>query len=73
MNEFPVYWAQDKKDDVKAGVKSTALLLGESTKLWSASFGAASIASFALAGLNAHIGIYFFLFIFFFPFYSTII
>ncbi|XP_071902575.1 4-hydroxybenzoate polyprenyltransferase, mitochondrial-like [Coffea arabica] len=51
-----IYAHQDKKDDVKAGVKSTALLLGESTKLWSASFGAASIASFALAGLNAHIG-----------------
>ncbi|XP_071902208.1 4-hydroxybenzoate geranyltransferase 1 isoform X2 [Coffea arabica] len=53
-----IYAHQDKKDDVKAGVKSTALLLGESTKLWSASFGAASIACFALAGLNAHIDLH---------------
>ncbi|XP_027124881.1 4-hydroxybenzoate geranyltransferase 2-like [Coffea arabica] len=51
-----IYAHQDKEDDVKVGVKSTALLLGDSTKLWTTGFGVASIASLALAGFNAHIG-----------------
>lgn len=51
-----IYAHQDKEDDRRVGVKSTALLFGDSTKLWTAAFGAASIASLALAGFNAHIG-----------------
>ncbi|CAI9115467.1 OLC1v1016372C1 [Oldenlandia corymbosa var. corymbosa] len=52
-----IYAHEDKTDDVKAGVKSTALFLGDSTKLWNIVFGVASIASFALSGFNANIGI----------------
>ncbi|CDP14883.1 unnamed protein product [Coffea canephora] len=46
----------DKEDDVNVGIKSTALLFGDSTKLWISGFAAASIASLALTGFNANIG-----------------
>ncbi|XP_027124411.1 4-hydroxybenzoate geranyltransferase 2-like [Coffea arabica] len=51
-----IYAHQDKEDDVKVGIKSTALLFGDSTKLWISGFAAASIASLALTGFNANIG-----------------
>ena len=49
---------QDKEDDLKVGVKSTALLFGDSTKKWVTGFGMACIFSLALSGFNANIGIY---------------
>jgi len=59
-----IYAHQDKEDDVKVGVKSTALLLGDSTKFWTSIFGLASIGSFALSGFNANIG---------WPFYALLV
>ncbi|CAI9112583.1 OLC1v1013050C3 [Oldenlandia corymbosa var. corymbosa] len=59
-----IYAHQDKTDDVKVGVKSTALLLGDTTKLWTSVFGIASVASFALSGFNANIG---------WPFYALMV
>ena len=47
---------QDKEDDLKVGVKSTALRFGDSTKEWINGFGIASISSLALCGYNAGIG-----------------
>lgn len=52
---------QDKDDDLKVGVKSTALRFGDSTKEWIAGFGIACTSSLALCGYNADIGIYPFL------------
>ncbi|KAG9131248.1 hypothetical protein Leryth_006101 [Lithospermum erythrorhizon] len=51
-----IYAHQDKKDDVKIGVKSTAVLLGESTKPWLTVFGITCITCFAISGFNADIG-----------------
>ncbi|KAL6961124.1 Palmitoyl-protein thioesterase 1 [Sarracenia purpurea var. burkii] len=47
---------QDKEDDLKVGVKSTALRFGDSTKEWVTGFGIACISSLALCGYNANIG-----------------
>ncbi|RLM55707.1 hypothetical protein C2845_PM10G09490 [Panicum miliaceum] len=46
---------QDKKDDFKAGVKSTAITFGDNTKYWLSGFGAACISSLALTGCNSHL------------------
>ncbi|CAK7337966.1 unnamed protein product [Dovyalis caffra] len=54
-----IYAHQDKEDDLKVGVKSTALRFGDSTKEWITGFGTASISSLALSGFNADIGICF--------------
>ncbi|KAL3529556.1 hypothetical protein ACH5RR_008878 [Cinchona calisaya] len=51
-----IYAHQDKDDDLKVGVKSTALRFGDSTKEWVTGFGLASIGCLALSGLNAEIG-----------------
>ncbi|KAL4621551.1 hypothetical protein ACB092_06G237100 [Castanea dentata] len=51
-----IYAHQDKEDDLKVGVKSTALKFGDSTKEWITGFGIASISSLALCGYNAGIG-----------------
>ncbi|XVF44532.1 hypothetical protein PTKIN_Ptkin02bG0131800 [Pterospermum kingtungense] len=51
-----IYAHQDKEDDVKVGVKSTALRFGDSTKEWTAGFGILCISSLALSGFNADIG-----------------
>ncbi|KAI4313342.1 hypothetical protein L6164_026328 [Bauhinia variegata] len=48
-----IYAHQDKKDDLKVGVKSTALLFGDSTKMWLTGFSIASIGCLALCGFNA--------------------
>lgn len=48
---------QDKEDDMKVGVKSTALRFGDSTKEWVTGFGIACISSLALSGFHANIGI----------------
>ncbi|KAL2092828.1 hypothetical protein ACEWY4_012626 [Coilia grayii] len=48
-----IYAHQDKEDDVRIGVKSTALRFGEQTKLWLSGFSVAMMAGLTLAGLNA--------------------
>ncbi|KAK6123487.1 hypothetical protein DH2020_042776 [Rehmannia glutinosa] len=53
-----IYAHQDKEDDKKVGVKSTALRFGDSTKEWVAGFGIACIGSLALSGFNANLGLY---------------
>ncbi|XP_052166006.1 4-hydroxybenzoate polyprenyltransferase, mitochondrial-like [Oryza glaberrima] len=50
-----IYAHQDKEDNLKVGVKSTALRFGDSTKPWISGFGAACIANLALSGYNAEI------------------
>ena len=47
---------QDKEDDLKVGVKSTALRFGDSTKEWITGFGILCMSSLALSGYNAEIG-----------------
>ncbi|KAJ7057192.1 4-hydroxybenzoate polyprenyl transferase [Mycena amicta] len=50
-----IYACQDKKDDVKAGVKSTALLFGNSIKVVLAFFASLMLGALAVAGiLNGH-------------------
>ncbi|XP_059448794.1 4-hydroxybenzoate polyprenyltransferase, mitochondrial [Corylus avellana] len=51
-----IYAHQDKEDDLKVGVKSTALRFGDSTKQWITGFGIACISSLALSGFNAGLG-----------------
>lgn len=51
-----IYAHQDKEDDLKVGVKSTALLFGDSTKEWISGFGIACIGGLALSGFNADLG-----------------
>jgi len=48
---------QDKEDDLKVGVKSTALRFGDSTKEWITGFGIACLGGLGLSGFNAEIGI----------------
>ncbi|KAI9471040.1 MAG: 4-hydroxybenzoate polyprenyl transferase [Benjaminiella poitrasii] len=45
-----IYAHQDKKDDVKAGVRSTALRFGDKTPQWLTGFSSAFIGMTALAG-----------------------
>ncbi|KAG9145015.1 hypothetical protein Leryth_023194 [Lithospermum erythrorhizon] len=51
-----IYAHQDIYDDVYAGVKSTAILFGDSTKKWITGFAIACIGSFALTGYLGNIG-----------------
>ncbi|KAF3790816.1 4-hydroxybenzoate polyprenyltransferase [Nymphaea thermarum] len=51
-----IYAHEDKKDDVKAGVKPTVLRFGESTKSWISGFGVASFTFFLLTGYTASFG-----------------
>ncbi|XWS63388.1 hypothetical protein CRYUN_Cryun06bG0092600 [Craigia yunnanensis] len=51
-----IYAHQDKEDDIKVGVKSTALKFGDSSKEWTTGFAIACIGSLALSGYNAAIG-----------------
>jgi 4-hydroxybenzoate polyprenyltransferase len=48
-----IYAHQDKHDDIKVGVKSTALTFGGRTKNYLAGFGLANIASLTTAGVMA--------------------
>eukprot|EP01114_Cavostelium_apophysatum_P021825 TRINITY_DN7717_c0_g1_i1.p1 TRINITY_DN7717_c0_g1~~TRINITY_DN7717_c0_g1_i1.p1 ORF type:complete len:400 (+),score=9.89 TRINITY_DN7717_c0_g1_i1:51-1250(+) len=48
-----IYAHQDKDDDMIAGVKSTALRFGESTKKWLTFFSTAAISGLVLSGMNA--------------------
>ncbi|TYG41325.1 hypothetical protein ES288_D12G167200v1 [Gossypium darwinii] len=58
-----IYAHQDKEDDVKVGIKSTALKFGESTKEWITGFAIASIGTLALTAYNAALGRPFFVFL----------
>ncbi|WVZ73027.1 hypothetical protein U9M48_021392 [Paspalum notatum var. saurae] len=51
-----ICWTLDKEDDLKVGVKSTALRFGDLTKYWISGFGAACIGSLTLSGYNADLG-----------------
>lgn len=48
-----MFITQDKEDDVKVGVKSTALMFQERTKLWLGGFTAAMLSGLVVAGVNA--------------------
>ncbi|XP_012691372.1 4-hydroxybenzoate polyprenyltransferase, mitochondrial [Clupea harengus] len=48
-----IYAHQDKEDDIRVGIKSTALRFGEQTKPWLSGFSVAMVAGLILAGLNA--------------------
>ena len=50
-----IYAHQDKEDDALIGVKSSALALGERTRLWISVFYLLAIAGFAAAGALANI------------------
>ncbi|KAK9122992.1 hypothetical protein Sjap_012594 [Stephania japonica] len=51
-----IYAHQDKEDDLKVGVKSTALRFGSLTKNWISGFGVACISNLALSGYNSNMG-----------------
>ena len=48
---------QDKEDDVKAGIRSTALTFGQRNKHYMAAFWAAYLGLLGLAGYNAGCGL----------------
>lgn len=52
-----IYAHQDREDDILAGVKSTARLLGDKTKLWLIAFYAGATALFAVSFVLAGAGI----------------
>ncbi|GIL62029.1 hypothetical protein Vafri_16346 [Volvox africanus] len=51
-----IYAHQDKRDDVTAGVKSTALLFGDNSKTWFTGFGALMAGCLTTAGMAAGAG-----------------
>lgn len=60
MKVDTVYALQDKKDDVKAGIGSTALLFGSSAKLILSLFGVVHFACLVVAGiLEGASGVYY--------------
>ena len=60
-----IYAHQDKEDDEKIGVKSTALAFGSKTKEIIRYLYRIAIFSIALAGLNANLNVMFFIVVFF--------
>ena len=48
-----IYAHQDREDDVKAGVKSTALLFGKDTKVWLSGFATMATFAWLTAGLGS--------------------
>ena len=60
-----IYAHQDKKDDEKISIKSTALAFGNKTKEILRYLYKISIFSIALAGLNANLNVMFFIIVFF--------
>ena len=56
-----IYAHQDKKDDLIVGVKSTAILFGESTKVWLSFFYSLMIITLFIYGIKDSQGILFFL------------
>ncbi|XP_027350136.1 4-hydroxybenzoate polyprenyltransferase, mitochondrial isoform X1 [Abrus precatorius] len=59
-----IYAHQDKEDDLKVGVKSTALRFGDSTKEWITGFGIACLGGLGVSGFNAEIG---------WPYYASLV
>ncbi|GIL81402.1 hypothetical protein Vretifemale_10452 [Volvox reticuliferus] len=51
-----IYAHQDKRDDVTAGVKSTALFFGDNSKTWFTGFGTLMAACLTTAGMAAGAG-----------------
>eukprot|EP00808_Paulinella_micropora_P011824 g35726.t1 len=51
-----IYAHQDKVDDAKLGLKSTALYMGDQTKPWLTGFGTASVAALSLSGYMNDMG-----------------
>lgn len=51
-----IYAQQDREDDALIGVKSTALLFGDSTRLWLRGFFMLTIVCFGAAVVFAHVG-----------------
>ncbi|KDQ19545.1 hypothetical protein BOTBODRAFT_62883 [Botryobasidium botryosum FD-172 SS1] len=51
-----IYACQDKEDDIKCGVKSTALLFGEWVKPILSAFAVATLALFSISGHFSHAG-----------------
>ena len=51
-----IYAHQDKHDDVKLGLKSTALRFGDDTKLWLSGFAVMQVSGLAMAGAVADMG-----------------
>ncbi|GAA0183339.1 hypothetical protein Leryth_003298 [Lithospermum erythrorhizon] len=58
-----IYAHQDKADDVKAGVKSTALRMGDKTIVWLTAFAIPCIGGLVAAGIYAEIGWLYFAFV----------
>jgi 4-hydroxybenzoate polyprenyltransferase len=56
-----IYAHQDREDDALVGVRSTARLFGERTRPFLAACYAAAVGLFALAGLSAGLGFWFYL------------
>jgi 4-hydroxybenzoate polyprenyltransferase len=54
-----IYAHQDKEDDARIGVKSSALALGEQTRPWLFVFYATALVLWAVAGTGAGLGILF--------------
>jgi len=54
-----IYAHQDKEDDLRIGVKSSAIALGPHTRPWLFAFYAAALLSWAAAGFAARLGILF--------------
>jgi 4-hydroxybenzoate polyprenyltransferase len=52
-----IYAHQDKEDDLRIGVKSSALALGSHTRPWLFAFYAAALLSWAAAGVTAGLGL----------------
>lgn len=48
-----IYAHQDKEDDIKIGVKSTALMFQDQTKPWLSGFAVAMMSGLVAAGINA--------------------
>jgi 4-hydroxybenzoate polyprenyltransferase len=51
-----IYAHQDKEDDLKIGVKSTALRLGKDSRVWIMGFYLAAVIFWGLAGMAGHNG-----------------
>ena len=58
-----IYAHQDKEDDAKAGVKSTALRFGDLTKQWLTGFGVPCIIALAISGYKAGLGMPYYTFL----------
>lgn len=57
-----IYACQDKRDDVKAGVKSTALVFGTRVKGYLAFFGTCFMTALSISGALNHQSYFFYLF-----------